>query len=37
MDPDPDLDPQLEYWQWHVDSYQWVIGSLVGVLDSIPT
>lgn len=35
--PDPDLPPQLEYWQWHADSFQWVVGSLVGALDSIPT
>jgi hypothetical protein len=35
--PDPDLPPQLEYWQWHADSFQGVIGSLVAALDSIPT
>jgi hypothetical protein len=35
--PDPDLPPQLEYWQWHADSFQWVMGSLVAELDSIPT
>jgi hypothetical protein len=34
---DPDNDPQLEYWQWHADSFQWVIGSISSVLDSIPT
>jgi hypothetical protein len=34
---DPDNDPQIEYWQWHADSFQWVVGSLVSVLDSIPT
>jgi hypothetical protein len=34
---DPDNDPQIEYWQWHADSFQWVIGSVASVFDSIPT
>ncbi|MCW2653443.1 MAG: hypothetical protein QOE41_296 [Mycobacterium sp.] len=32
-----DMDPTLQYWQDRGDSFQWVIGSLAGVLDSIPT
>ena len=32
-----DMDPQLQYWQDRADSFQWVIGSPVGVLDSVPT
>ena len=35
--PDPDQPPQIDYWQWHADSFQWVFGSLVATLDSIPT
>ncbi len=31
---DPDLDPNLQYWQGRADNFQWVAGSL---LDSIPT
>ena len=34
---DPDLDPNLQHWQDRFDSLQWVIGSLSGLLDSIPT
>lgn len=34
---DPDLDPNLERWQVRTDDFQWVVGSLVGLLDSIPT
>lgn len=34
---DPDLDPNLQHWQDRFDSLQWVIGSLTGMLDSIPT
>jgi hypothetical protein len=34
---DPDLDPNLQHLQDHADNYQWVVGSLVGLLDSIPT
>jgi hypothetical protein len=37
MAMDPDLDPNLQHWQDRLDSYQWVVGSLVGMLDSIPT
>ena len=37
MAMDPDLDPNLQHWQDRLDNFQWVIGSLVGVLDSIPT
>ena len=32
-----DMDPQLQYWQDRADSFQWVLGSLVGLLDSVPT
>jgi hypothetical protein len=34
---DQDLDPNLQHWQDRLDNFQWVIGSLAGVLDSIPT
>ena len=34
---DPDLDPNLQHWQDRLDNFQWVVGSLVSVLDSIPT
>lgn len=34
---DPDQDPNLQHLQDLGDSYQWVVGSLVGLLDSIPT
>lgn len=34
---DPDLDPNLERWQLRFDEFQWTVGSLVGLLDSIPT
>ena len=37
MAMDPDLDPNLQHWQDRLDSFQWVVGSLVSVLDSIPT
>jgi hypothetical protein len=37
MTMDPDLDPNLQHWQDRFDNLQWVLGSLVGVLDSIPT
>ena len=33
---DPDLDPNLQHRQDRLDSLQWVVGSLVSVLDSIP-
>lgn len=35
--PDPDLPPLIQGAQDQADSFQWVIGSLVGLLDSIPT
>jgi hypothetical protein len=31
------MDPQLQYWQARIDSFQWVLGSQVGLLDSVPT
>ena len=34
---DPDLDPNLQHWQDRLDNFQWVVGSLVGLLDSVPT
>ncbi len=34
---DQDLDPNLQHWQGYMDNFQWVLGSLVGMLDSIPT
>ena len=34
---DQDLDPNLQHWQHRLDSFQWGVGSLVSVLDSIPT
>jgi hypothetical protein len=34
---DPDLDPNLQHWQDRLDNLQWVEGSLVALLDSIPT
>ena len=34
---DPDLDPNPEHWQDRLDNFQWVVGSLVGLLDSVPT
>ena len=34
---DPDLDPNLQHWQDRFDSLQWVEGSLVALLDSMPT
>jgi hypothetical protein len=37
MAMDPDLDPNLQHWQDRFDSLQWVEGSLVALLDSIPT
>jgi len=33
---DPDLDP-LQHWQDRLDNFHWVVGSLVPLLDSIPT
>jgi len=37
MTMDPDLDPNLQHWQDRADNFQWVLGSLVALLDSIPT
>lgn len=34
---DPDLDPNLEHWQWWLDSFQWMVGSMVSQLDSMQT
>ena len=34
---DPDLDPNLQHWQDRLDNFQWVVGSLVSLLESIPT
>ena len=32
---DPDLDPNLQHWQDRLDNFQWVVGSLVALLDSM--
>jgi hypothetical protein len=37
MAMDPDMDPNLQHQQDRADNLQWVIGSLVALLDSIPT
>lgn len=34
---DPDLDPNLQHSRDRLDNFKWVLGSLAGVLDSIPT
>ena len=34
---DPDLDPNLQHWQDRIDSLQWVIGSILSNVDSVPT
>ena len=34
---DPDLDPNLQHWQDRLDSLQWVIGSILSNIDSVPT
>jgi hypothetical protein len=34
---DPDLDPNLQHWQDRLDSLQWVIGSILSQIDSVPT
>ena len=34
---DPDLDPNLQHWQDRLDSFQWVIGSILSQFDSVPT
>ncbi|AMW18950.1 hypothetical protein Chelonae_p1199 [[Mycobacterium] chelonae subsp. bovistauri] len=36
MPPDPDLDPNQQHWQDRLDNFQWVVGSLVAQLDSVP-
>jgi hypothetical protein len=33
---DPDMDPNMQHWQDRLDSFQWVISSLVAELDSVP-
>ncbi len=35
--PDPDLPPNIQTWQNRADNFQWVVGSLQALLDSIPT
>jgi hypothetical protein len=37
MAMDPDLDPNLQHQQDRLDNFQWVVGSLVSLLDSMPT
>ena len=37
MTMDQDLDPNIQHWQDRLDNFQWVLGSLAGVIDSIPT
>jgi hypothetical protein len=34
---DPDLDPNQQHWQDRLDSLQWVIGSILSNVDSVPT
>jgi hypothetical protein len=34
---DPDLDPNLQHRQDRLDSLQWVIGSRLSNIDSVPT
>jgi hypothetical protein len=34
---DPDLDPNLQHWQERLDSFQWVLGSILSQIDSVPT
>lgn len=34
---DPDLDPNLQHRQDRLDNFHRVVGSLVSLLDSIPT
>jgi hypothetical protein len=33
----PDLDPNQLHWQDQLDSPQWVIGSILSNVDSVPT
>jgi hypothetical protein len=34
---DPDLDYNQQHWQDRLDSFQWVVESIVSQLDSVPT
>ena len=34
---DPDLDQNQQHWQDRLDNFQWVIMSIAGQLDSVPT
>jgi hypothetical protein len=34
---DPDLDPNQQHWQDRLDNLQWVIGSIMSNIDSVPT
>ena len=34
---DPDLDPNPQHWQDPHDRLQWVIGSILSNVDSVPT
>jgi hypothetical protein len=34
---DPNQDPYIQKWQDRADNFQWVVGSLVALLDSVPT
>lgn len=34
---DPNLEDNQRHWQDRLDSFRWVIGSLVAELDSVPT
>ena len=34
---DPDLDQTQQRWQDRLDSFQWVLMSIVSQLDSVPT
>ena len=34
---DPDLDQNQQHWQDRLDSFQWVLMSIVSQLDSVPT
>jgi hypothetical protein len=33
----PELDPNRRHWQDRLDSRQWVIGSILSNVDSVPT
>jgi hypothetical protein len=34
---DQDMDPNIQRWQDRADNFQWVLGSLAALLDSVPT